>query len=286
MGQNNLISYLKYNINLIYLVKRFINEAIIREKIKEIAFDRVVCLTEQELSLKRAVNSLNYIMNNINQPLKEEILIQSYFLLTNELLNKEIIDRVMKLYYKNIDVAPHSLAALLHLYITNNITKNNIEFAFLISNYIMLKKDRWFLMPYEYCHNDYREAIKNNDLSSLIRIFYDIELVKKEKKPCLLSREEVIQKIKSIKEELVNNYYIEKLYLFGSFAKGNNTEKSDLDFVVIFNKSLINKEKNDMIKIMKNYLSNEFDCDVDLLDFSYALDTFDKSQMEYLITSI
>ena len=199
MGQNNLISYLKYNINLIYLVKRFINEAIIREKIKEIAFDRVVCLTEQELSLKRAVNSLNYIMNNINQPLKEEILIQSYFLLTNELLNKEIIDRVMKLYYKNIDVAPHSLAALLHLYITNNITKNNIEFAFLISNYIMLKKDRWFLMPYEYCHNDYREAIKNNDLSSLIRIFYDIELVKKEKKPCLLSREEVIQNIKSIK---------------------------------------------------------------------------------------
>lgn len=286
MGQNNLISYLKYNINLIYLVKRFINEAIIREKIKEIAFDRVVCLTEQELSLKRAVNSLNYIMNNINQPLKEEILIQSYFLLTNELLNKEIIDRVMKLYYKNIDVAPHSLAALLHLYITNNITKNNIEFAFLISNYIMLKKDRWFLMPYEYCHNDYREAIKNNDLSSLIRIFYDIELVKKEKKPCLLSREEVIQKIKSIKEELVNNYYIEKLYLFGSFAKGNNTEKSDLDFVVIFNKSLINKEKNDMIKIMKNYLSNEFDCDVDLLDFSYALDTFDKPQMEYLITLI
>lgn len=64
----------------------------------------------------------------------------------------------MELHYKNIDVAPHSLAALLHLYITNNITKNNIEFAFLISNYIMLKKDRWFLMPYEYCHNDYKEA--------------------------------------------------------------------------------------------------------------------------------
>ena len=74
--------------------------------------------------------------------------------------------------------------------------------------------------------------------------------------------------------------------MFGSFAKGNNTEKSDLDFVVIFNESLINKEKNDMINNMKNYLSNEFDCDVDLLDFSYALNTFDKSQMEYLITLI
>lgn len=105
----------------------------------------------------------------------------------------------MELYYKNIDVAPHSLAALLHLYITNNITKNNIEFALLISNYVLLKKNRWFLVPYEYCHKDYKEAIKSNDLSSLIRIFYDIELVKKEKKPCLLSRDEVIQNIKSIK---------------------------------------------------------------------------------------
>lgn len=201
-------------------------------------------------------------------------------------MDKEIATKIVEIYYKNIDVAPHSLAALLHLYITKNITKNNIEFAFLISNYVMLKKGRWFLMPYEYCHNDYKEAIENNDLSSLIRIFYDIELVKKEKKPCLLSKNEVIQRIKNIKEELVNNYYIDKLYLFGSFAKGNNTDKSDLDFVVIFNESLINKEKSDMIKVVKNYLNNEFNCDVDLLDFSYALDTFDKSQMEYLITLI
>lgn len=201
-------------------------------------------------------------------------------------MNVTIVNQIIKLYYKNIDIAPHSLAALLHLFIVNNIPKNNVEFAFLISNYIMLKKGRWFLMPYEYCHNDYREAVKNNDLSSLIRIFYDIESVKKDKKPCLLSKDEVIQKIKYLKEELVTKYYIEKLYLFGSFAKGNNTEKSDLDFVVILNESLINNEKNEIITNVKKYLGNEFECDVDLLDFSYALNTFDKSQMEYLITLI
>ena len=201
-------------------------------------------------------------------------------------MNVTIVNQIIKLYYKNIDIASHSLAALLHLFIVNNIPKNNVEFAFLISNYIMLKKGRWFLMPYEYCHIDYREAIDSNDLSSLIRIFYDIELVKNDKRPCLLSRDAVIKKVKSLRKELLYNYNIENLYLFGSFAKGNNTEKSDLDFVVIFNESLINKEKNDMIKIMKNYLSKEFDCDVDLLDFSYALDTFDKSQMEYLIALI
>ena len=160
------------------------------------------------------------------------------------MIDSAVVNKLIELYYKNIDVAPHSLAALLHLFIINNVEKNNLEFAFLISNYIMLKKGRWFLMPYEYCHNDYREAIENNDISSLIRIFYDIELVKNDKRPCLLSRDAVIQKVKFIKKDLLSNYKIEKLYLFGSFAKGNNTEKSDLDFVVIFNESLINKEIN------------------------------------------
>lgn len=276
----------KFIINIIYLIMLFQDNKIVKERVYEIYYDKIKSLSYLESKIKNISNSYNYILNNINQPISEDLLNQSYYLMTCELLERNIVDEILRIYYKNIDVAPHSLAALLHLYITNNITKNNIEFAFLISNYVMLKKNRWFLMPYEYCHKDYKEAIKSNDLSSLIRIFYDIELVKKEKKPCLLSRDDVIQKIKGIKEELVNNYYIEKLYLFGSFAKGNNTEKSDLDLVVIFNESLINKEKNDMIKIMKNYLSNEFDCDVDLLDFSYALDTFDKSQMEYLITLI
>lgn len=277
---------IKEIIKLIYFIAKFHGDFVIQENVKKIYYDFEHCTTSFEILIKKLCNSSNYIFNNINQSFTEELLIQTFFLLDNKFLDKEITTKIIELYYKNIDSAPHSLAAVLHLYIINNIEKNNIEFAFLISNYVMLKKDRWFLMPYEYCHNDYREAIDNNDLSSLIRIFYDIELVKKEKRACLLSRDEVIQKIKILREDLINTYKIENLYLFGSFAKGDNTEKSDLDFVVIFNESLINKEKNDMIKNMKNYLSNEFDCDVDLLDFSYALDTFDKSQMEYLITLI
>ena len=276
----------KFIINIIYLIMLFQDNKIVKERVYEIYYDKIKSLSYLESKIKNISNSYNYILNNINQPISEDLLNQSYYLMTCELLERNIVDEILRIYYKNIDVAPHSLAALLHLYITNNITKNNIEFAFLISNYVMLKKNRWFLMTYEYCHKDYKEAIKSNDLSSLIRIFYDIELIKKEKRPYLFTRDEVIKKIRNLKEELHNTYNIDKLYLFGSFAKGNNTEKSDLDFVVIFNETLIKKEKNDMIKMVKQYLSKEYNCDVDLLDFSYALNTFDKSQMEYLITLI
>ena len=277
---------IKEIIKLIYFITKFRNDYVIYEYVKKIYYDFDNYTANIELLIKNICDSTNYIFNNINQSFTKELLIKAYFLLSNKLIDSAVVNKLIELYYKNIDVAPHSLAALLHLFIINNVEKNNLEFAFLISNYIMLKKGRWFLMPYEYCHNDYREAVKNNDLSSLIRIFYDIESVKKDKKPCLLSKDEVIQKIKYLKEELVTKYYIEKLYLFGSFAKGNNTEKSDLDFVVILNESLINNKKNEIITNVKKYLGNEFECDVDLLDFSYALNTFDKSQMEYLITLI
>ena len=277
---------IKEIIKLIYFITKFRNDYVIYEYVKKIYYDFDNYTANIELLIKNICDSTNYIFNNINQSFTKELLIKAYFLLSNKLIDSAVVNKLIELYYKNIDVAPHSLAALLHLFIINNVEKNNLEFAFLISNYIMLKKGRWFLMPYEYCHNDYREAVKNNDLSSLIRIFYDIESVKKDKKPCLLSKDEVIQKIKYLKEELVTKYYIDKLYLFGSFAKGNNTEKSDLDFVVILNESLINNEKNEIITNVKKYLGNEFECDVDLLDFSYALNTFDKSQMEYLITLI
>lgn len=279
--------YLRKNIiNIIFCVLKFKYPNIIKNVIEDIYNNKSNSTFCIEKDIKRLCNCANYLYDNLNKSLDSELISQSFYLLNNCLLSDEVKSKIIEIYYKNIDLAPHSLAALLHLHIRNNIEKNDLEFAFLISNYIMLKKDRWFLIPFEYCHSDYREAIENNDISSLIRIFYDIELVKKDKKACLLSRDEVIQKIKSIKEALVNIYCVDKLYLFGSFAKGNNTEKSDLDFALIFKESLINKEKNDMIKNMKYYLSNEFDCDVDLLDFSYALDTFDKSQMEYLITLI
>ena len=56
-------------------------------------------------------------------------------------------------------------------------------------------------------------------------------------------------------EELVNNYYIDKLYLFGSFAKGTNDENSDIDFLVILDEDLINIEKLEQISVLKEYLS-------------------------------
>lgn len=101
-------------------------------------------MTKEELFVKRLFNSSNYIFNNINQIFNEETINAIYYLLTNTLIDKKIATEIVKLYYKNIDNSVYYLTAVIHLFIINNI--NNIEFAFIVSEFIMLKKKKlyWF----------------------------------------------------------------------------------------------------------------------------------------------
>lgn len=278
---------MKKNINnlieTIYLLK---NIHLSIERIKSITEDKLECLSDEEMNVKRFSNSCNYIFSNINQVFKEEILEQAYYLLTNKLLDTNISKKIIELYYQNYDNSTEYLSALIHLSIIHNIEKRNIEFAFLVSNYIMQKREGAFLIPYEYSHREYLRAIKNNNLLNVMKVFFDIKRLNKEKKTCCLSFEEVVSRIKEKKDYLIKTFKIKRLYLFGSYAKGKNTDKSDIDFAVIFNDELINIERNDMKERLTKYFEDEFNSDVDVLDFSYALHHLGENEMENIVTFI
>ncbi len=76
--------------NLIESVYLLNNIHLSIERIKSITEDKLACLSDEEISIKRFLNSCNYIFNNINQVFKEEILDYVYYLLTNELPNTNI----------------------------------------------------------------------------------------------------------------------------------------------------------------------------------------------------
>lgn len=270
----------------IYYICIFTNHKIPKEKIIQIAKDEIKCLTEEEFYLKRLVNAFNLLMNNVNQTLNSDIINQLYFLLTNQLLDENILKELVCQYYENYDNSAHYLASLLHLFIIRNIKQESIEFAFLISNYVMMKKNKGILIPYEYVHLYYQRAIDTNQLSDLIRVFFDIEYVKDESLPCQYSRDEIIQMMKSIKDELIDKYDIKKLYLFGSYAKGTNHQNSDVDFLVIFNEEMLNIERLEQIEALKDDLKERLECGIDILDFTFALDTLGENEMEYVITLI
>lgn len=276
---------MKKNINkIIFYIFVLINHKIPRRKIEQITKDEIKCFTEEELRIKRLFNALNYIFNNINQTLNEEMLNALHYLLTNSLLDQEIVGKIVALYYENIDNSAYYLSALIHFFIINNI--DNIEFAFTVSELVMLKKKKTLLIPRDFSHAKYRNVILNKDFSLLVRLMFEMEYICDNKIPCKYSKKEIIQKIKNAKEDLIERFNIRKLYLFGSFAKGTNNEKSDVDFLVILDESFINIERLECISLLKEYLNELFGCSVDVLDFNFALNELGENEMEHIITLI
>ncbi len=76
----------------------------------------------------------------------------------------------------------------------------------------------------------------------------------------MLSQQKILNYLKTYKEKKKDTYSIKRLGLFGSYARGDEKEKSDIDIVVDFNESdLFNQ-----IGIMQD-LEEAFGKDVDVI---------------------
>lgn len=83
----------------------------------------------------------------------------------------------------------------------------------------------------------------------------------------MTSRDEILAFLKEKKEELYANYHLVKIGLFGSFAKGEGTEDSDIDLIVEFAPNTTNlSEKKAEIRAI---ISEKFDKEVDLCREKY-----------------
>lgn len=91
----------------------------------------------------------------------------------------------------------------------------------------------------------------------------------------MLELQECINKLASFKSAFAQKYGITKLGIFGSVARKENTEKSDIDIVVEVKKpSLL------LMYELKEALNQLFKCDVDLVRFRDTLRPLFKSNIE------
>lgn len=89
----------------------------------------------------------------------------------------------------------------------------------------------------------------------------------------------VESKIESIRAICKSNKVAE-LYLFGSAAKDDFTDSSDLDFAVVFDRSLTPLEHGDSFFALKDDLENLFKCEVDLLSYRVVKNPIFKEELD------
>ena len=258
------------------------------ERFKLIVLDNFKAESKDEIFVKRFSEAYLYLLNNVNQTLTKEVLIRAYFLLTNTIMEDDKALLILSTYYKNYDEVSHYLSGVIHFTILNNVDESKIEFAFMLSNLIMLKKKRHPLIPYEFNQEKYHEIVNNHDLSKLILFFGEIERYTKKilLEPKEINFDELIDKLKQAKVILKNKYYVQKLYLYGSYAKGKVSKTSDLDLLVIFSGGLLNFERIQIVEKISKYLLELLKIKVDLLDFTHAMEKLDINEMENIITII
>lgn len=85
----------------------------------------------------------------------------------------------------------------------------------------------------------------------------------------------VLEELKSLKQSLKENFGINQIALFGSYAVGQNREDSDVDIVVL---DMDKKNAFTLIKA-KNYISEHLQKEVDLGLFD-SLRSFVKKRVE------
>ena len=192
------------------------NMGLPHERMKRIILNELIAESYLEKELINLRDSYLYLINNTKQPLTLEMLDRAYYLLTNKNLNEEILYSILSYYYQNIDTELYYLVSTLHLKIINEVDYKNIEFAFIISNYIMLKNNRYPLILRPGRHNRYLSLIKENDYSKLSQLFLLIESKESKENIKLPSLEEIILNLKNIKDELKIKYKINKLDIYGS----------------------------------------------------------------------
>lgn len=92
----------------------------------------------------------------------------------------------------------------------------------------------------------------------------------------MLNKEEILSFLREIKAELFSELQLEKIGLFGSFAKDEGTNESDIDLIVEFQPNTKNlSEKKSKIK---DIVSKKFNREVDLCREKYIKPYF-KSQI-------
>lgn len=257
------------------------------ERYKLITLDNYTCETKEEILIKDFSDAYLYLLSNLNQVMKEEIIIKSYYLLTGEILGKDICQNILKEYYLNKDSEPYKQAVMVHLTVLENIKKRKFEFALMMSNYIIEKRNGGMMIPYLRIHQSYFNAIKDKNIKKLMWLFSIMENKRKyEITNIILTKEEVIEKLLIEQEILKEKYGVEKLYLYGSYAKNIINEKSDIDLLVVFKPGFINSEKEMKKESIKIYLKEKLEKSIDLIIFEDALTDLDICEMENIITII
>lgn len=191
--------------------------------------------TSTEVHLKKSIDAYN-ILKSSKQITKKTIM-DVYHTYEKEEINQTSIQNLVKLMSKVIDEYLQSPIRVLIVVIKQNVFNNySDEMAVLLFNYMLLKNDYHPIIFYNSFMSNLTELIKNGALAeSVFRIMEPMIKVSCEYNQIQgkITSDAVKKVINEVKKILIEKYSIKHAFIYGSLARGDQTEYSDIDLIFI-----------------------------------------------------
>lgn len=294
-----MIERIQVNDKLYYrfieFTSKLINIDLPHETFKLIALDQYTVQSRTETRVKRLSDSFRFMINNLSSDVTFDLINTAYYLLTGKRINKQTAEALLDAYYHRIDGHAHQKATDIFISVISSSIKQKTEFAFIMMNYVLIKRGFYPVIIYPMDKKIYQDAvklIKNNPNQLYLLIVQSEHFIRKSHAHKVLnevelkSKEEVINFLKNESGILKKKYHVKHLYLYGSYCKDSTIATSDIDILVVLNDYLINYEKTEALKNLRKYLFEVMNYRIDVMEFSHALSSLEIHEMTHIITII
>ena len=255
--------------------------------LKGLMYNEIKPKSINDCLMKQLYDGYNYLLINSINNFEERIIKRFFYILDEIVLDNNIILKLQTEYLlcdkspieKSIDLMIEVIKIIdnyeFNSYLKNN--KNLIGVVFL--NYSLVHHNLFPINPFvnKQMVKEFDELIElynNQNVIKLTEFILKLEINQKlkrnkqEKQYYLkienLRFQDIYNKLNELKEHLRNEYYVEHIYVYGSFCDNNNRFDSDIDLLCDFCRDITYDEKCKIKEKLEHYLFGVFKRFVDI----------------------
>ena len=251
------------------------------ERYKQIVYGEVGIDSSLEEKIKRYYDAYLFLLNNYQNPFTDDLLKRFFYLMFLKEIPHDLSIRLITSFFKIMGEPNIHHAIGFHLQAYKDIVELNEEdtvfFTLMLLNFSLLRCQVPTIVimdvhRYLFYKNKYLDSGDESIYQYLLDIIMNNTVQNKSyyKNLIPLTLDDVYQTLLNDKD-LLKEYGIKHLVIFGSFVKGSNRIDSDIDLMVEFNPGIADKEKQDNFKFLSKYYFTKFHRFIDFTEIDTYL---------------
>lgn len=238
---------------------RYYGYTIAHDEYKKIVYRERLCADDNEFRIKNYYDAYVYILTDYKNSLTNERLRKYLYLVSGQESSKELVNKIVNSFFNLKELELVSFIASFYHEIKDDVIEyykeemGNVILLMLI-NYCLLSKNHPLIVIRS---EEYKEL---NNMDDYHKFFGEVILRTKHQRSdyykslSTISIDEIKEAIREDEKNLKEKYMIEKIYVFGSFAKRIERIDSDIDLMVQFSLDA----SSILIDEAKEYIKNRY----------------------------